>query len=394
VAHLKHLTLPPAKVHRRHKKWEERLAWWFQEKETSPLQVFFKEQLLSNRSLCLMDRWYRRTYSTIMALAGGRGSSGRPAPPPDDPAARYWFDRFTIVDARAAEYAERYRSSYMWTILCTTVALFLGALSLGLSFCEKPWLKALLTAMTPFEWLMLGSVVFIVVMSLRLDWHGRSIEYRQLAELFRKQETLAALGWALSIGTVQTLADTDRLAWVAWLFAATQRAAPLPQGSILGDGSGRRMLLNLIEEQLAYHEGRERIAERAATTFERFGGVAFLAVFVCVSAEVILETFFRETFFSVDIPLSVLRFAATVLPGFSAAFVTIRSYAELQLLAEQSHHMILELRSARTRVTRIKPERALASQEIGAQAAALATLMLQDLDGWGRLFRGKSMEAL
>jgi hypothetical protein len=379
-AHLRHLVLPPAKVHRHRKKWMERIASVFQEEEAAPLKVFFAE-----RPRGMGGIW--KTYSAMMAWAGGKGKGWQPAPPPDDPAARYWFDRFATADGRAMEYAARYRSSYVLTIGLTTLALIFGACTLGfgLSNWSHP---TLLPWMARGEFAMLLLILILVLTSLRLDWHGRSIEYRLLAELFRKQETLAALGWALSIGNVQNLADTERLFWVAWLFAAMQRAAPLPGSSFAGQGARcLDVLTRLIREQLEYHEERERIAEKATDTFERFGGIAFCAVFACVVLKMIAESSDWGRW------VIVLGLLATVLPGVSAACVTVRSYAELQLLAEQSHHMIVVLRGVETRVGRINPDNPLVSQEIGAQAAAVATLMLQDLDGWGRLFRGKSMEA-
>jgi hypothetical protein len=120
-------------------------------------------------------------------------------------------------------------------------------------------------------------------------------------------------------------------------------------------------------------------------TFEKLSGVTFVALLVFVLLKVL-----SHEHQSLVISFGLM---ATVLPGISAAFVAIRSYAELQLLAEQSHHMVLELHSARIRVSRLDTNRALVSQDLGAQAAAVATLMLQDLDGWGRLFSGKLMEA-
>ena len=83
---------------------------------------------------------------------------------------------------------------------------------------------------------------------------------------------------------------------------------------------------------------------------------------------------------------------ATALPGVSAAFFGIRAYSELQLLAEQSHHMEEELRQASMRVERLAPARAMVSQDMGTEAVALATLMLQDLEGWARLFRVKGVD--
>jgi hypothetical protein len=41
----------------------------------------------------------------------------------------------------------------------------------------------------------------------------------------------------------------------------------------------------------------------------------------------------------------------------------------------------------------LDPNAALASQTLGAALAGVATLMLEDLQGWARLFRGKVLDA-
>jgi hypothetical protein len=374
-AYLKRLISPPAKVPRHKRSWLEQLASWFGEKDISPESTYFREEPRAHRRI-----W--KTYSTMMNWAGRTHKDWQAAAPPIDPVAHYWFNRYAIADGRATDYAERYRSSYLLTIVLSTLTLFFGAFSLGLVLSKSTLLEHLSFAMAPCELLMLILIVAFVTTSFHLGWHRKSIEYRLLAELFRKEETLEALGWALSVGNVQRLADADRLSWVAWLFAATQRGAPLPEGSIAGKESGRAILFNLIDGQLAYHRRREKTALTASLRLEISSWITFIALFVCV----VLKLVMREH-------ALLIGLLATVLPGISAAFVAIRSYAELQLLAEQSHHMILELHSARLRVSRLNINRALASQDLGAQAAAIATLMLQDLDGWGRLFRGKLMEA-
>jgi hypothetical protein len=373
-AYLKRLISPPVPRHKR--SWWEQLVSWFGEKDISPESIYFKEGSRARRRI-----W--KTYSTMMNWAGRTHKDWRAAASPIDPVARYWFNRYAIADGRATDYADRYRSSYLWTIVLTTLTLFFGAFSLGLVLSNSTRAEHLSFAMAVCELLMLILIVAFVAFSFHRGWHRKSIEYRLLAELFRKEETLEALGWALSVGNVQRLADADRLSWVAWLFAATQRGAPLPEGSIAGKESGRAILFNLIDGQLAYHRRREKTALNASLILEGLSWVMFIALFVCV----VLKLIMREHH------ALLIGLLATVLPGISAAFVAIRSYAELQLLAEQSHHMILELHSARLRVSRLNINRALVSQDLGAQAAAIATLMLQDLDGWGRLFRGKLMEA-
>jgi hypothetical protein len=48
---------------------------------------------------------------------------------------------------------------------------------------------------------------------------------------------------------------------------------------------------------------------------------------------------------------------------------------------------------ARDRITDLDPDVPLASQVLGNALASVATLMLEDLEGWARLFRGKALDA-
>ncbi len=54
--------------------------------------------------------------------------------------------------------------------------------------------------------------------------------------------------------------------------------------------------------------------------------------------------------------------------------------------------MLQELLHAKRRINRINLNRALAAEDIGAETQAVATLMLQDLEGWSRLFKVKAIE--
>jgi hypothetical protein len=232
-------------------------------------------------------------------------------------------------------------------------------------------------------------ILWLVVIATRWDWHERSIEYRLLAELCRKQQTLAPLGWTLPIGAVERSVAADRVIWVAWLFAAYQRAAPVPQGDVaLGLPEARRkeLLGELIVAQLNYHHDRSEMAKRAAKTFVTAGGLSFLLV-----GSLVIVKFVMEKWDLNHTAALVLATAAIVLPGVSAAFIGIRDYGELQLLAEQSHHMEAELKRAKARLERLSLSRPLASQDLGAEAARVAMLMLQDLEGWTRLFRAKAV---
>jgi hypothetical protein len=357
--------------------------------EVSPEAEYFKE-----RGGKLSWPWH--AYNKMIQWFSRLEPPRMPAQPPTDPVARYWFDRYILADAYAGEYAARYRSTYVWVFLLGTLALVFAALSLLFSLLHPAAARlgavleacSLVFALGEFATLVL--ILTLIAVGIRREWHEHFIEYRLLAELYRKQQALAPLGWALPVIAVRNVTAVDRAAWVSWLFAAEQRAAPPPRGELAhaARSAARTAILHdLITEQQRYHAARETMADVAGRTLERLGEVWFIAVLVCVLLKLLFAHAIGAPGWAV-----LFAFLATVLPSVSAAFVGIRAYAELPLLAEQSHHMSAELDQAYRRLERLNPQRTLVSQDIGSEAASVATLMLQDLDGWARVFRVKAVE--
>jgi hypothetical protein len=82
-------------------------------------------------------------------------------------------------------------------------------------------------------------------------------------------------------------------------------------------------------------------------------------------------------------------------PALGAASVGIRAYAELQLLAEQSKHMERIMQQSEASLAKLERrlDEPLSSQDLGTIVHAIATNMLQDVDGWARMFRVKAIDA-
>ena len=369
--------LPPPPARRHRHTWIDRLAGLGQPATVSPEQDYLAETPRRKR-------WIWTAYAKLMRWSSGLNPPWTPPRPPADSAGIAWFARYQPADGRAGEYAARYRSSYVWVFAFAALALVCGALALGFGALEWPEWAILIVA--GLEFLALAVITALVVASVRFEWHERSIEYRLLAELCRKQGVLAPLGWALPGTAVHRVATADRAAWVAWLFTAWQRAAPLPTGAI--DLAARRDAVDaLIAEQIDYHTARRDMSRAGGDTFVLLGAWTFLAVLVCVVLKI--TAVLAEWPHGLAVLFALL---ATILPALSAASVGIRAYAELQLLVEQSRHMLAELQRARTRIARLRLDRPFATQDLGAEAAHVATLMLQDLEGWARLFRVKGLE--
>jgi hypothetical protein len=404
---------PPAPARRdRHGliSWLARLG---QKRLVSPLAEFYAEDASP-------PWWWTRAYGWMMYVASACKLPWTDLPCPDDPVAKYWFDLYKPTDLRAGEYAARYRSAYVWLFFLATLTLIFGATA-AVTHSESVWLALIAAIAMVLEGVTLLITYVVVHAAIRGDWHERFIEYRLLAELCRKQQVLAPLGRAVSLGAVRrmllrevgnatqkavaqshskkakaAIEISDHSAWVAWLFAALERAAPLPSGNIAADLEPfvkRQLLDELIGEQLRYHRGREKMSGRADEKFFAVGHISFFLVCICVCVKL------AAVFHSVNLEAvggdgfyRFLGWLAIILPAISAAALGIRSYAELQLLVEQSRHMIEELQHAEARITRIRLQRPLAAEDIGTETYAVATLMLQDLEGWSRLFKVKAIE--
>ena len=350
----------------------------------SPLDVFQAERPNPPGRIWCAHGWL------MQRMAGGKPAPWSAPHPPHDPAARPWFERYQPADARAGENAKRYRSSYVWVFALGAVALSAAAVSLG--FGEHLPVKAAATSVEFAALLLIGA---LVIADGTLGWQRRAIEYRLLAELCRKQQALAPLGWVVPRAAAWTrAAEHEPISWVGWLFSAWLRDTALPEGTIDAArvaAARDTALTELLDEQIAYHAARKAQSHSAGKRLVLSGEVAFFAVVAVVVTKLVLLA--GGVTPEVHEVLLWLGLAGAILPAASAAFVGIRAYAELEMLAEQSDTMLKALRQARERIADLDPASPLASQALGSALAAVATLMLEDLEGWARLFRGKVLDA-
>lgn len=365
----------------------ERLGHLAQAHRGSPESSYFAERPLGRP-------WCWKVHAGVMRLAAGKLRSAWAAPPP--PAGRtgiYWHGCYEMADARSGDYGARYRSVYAWVLLLGALALSAAAVSVSIH-----GVKALAAFL---ELALLLAIAGLVFANHALYWHPRWIEYRLLAELCRKQQALALLGWSLPLSTLDTLAasapsESEAMAaksptWVAWLFEAYVRAAPMAEGRYSAETLAAfrsRILAELVEDQLHYHQDRERQYRRAAHSFAFWGEILFFLVLFLIGMKLLVIGFLGAD--GLTLALGLL---AVILPAWAAGLVGFRSYAELQALAEESHHMIDRLTRAKQHIDRLSFDKPLASQALGARVYEVAITMLQDIEGWARLFRVKIVEA-
>ncbi|HUC65373.1 MAG TPA: hypothetical protein VMA53_08095 [Stellaceae bacterium] len=356
------------------------------------------------------DRWLWRFFAWMVSAAARERLLGKSSPSPwpspknERAPGLWWHAHYIPSDELATAYADRYRSVYVLVFGLAWVALTLAAISQSLAapVCVPGRMRLAAAAL---ELLALFGIFLLVLENQRRHWHERSIEYRLLAELCRKQQALAPIGWSLSATAKETeatatgragrlrydIAPHDRAVWVAWLFAALQRAGPLPQGTIGPEtlrAARAAAVRELLDNQILYHRRRRRRMHRASLMLTCLGEFSFFLVFLVVLLEIWASTHQWDHCW-----VHLFGLLAIVLPGLSAASIGIRAYSEMPLLAAQSRRMCRDLALSRARLCRLDLSRAMASQDLGAGVARVATLMLQDLEGWAQLFQVKVVEA-
>jgi hypothetical protein len=390
-AYLAHLILPPIGTEPHSTTWFERAAKLLRRPDRPPFLTY-------RNSAAKADRWIWRAHGWLIRTMAGKAptssasASWTPPQEPADKVAAYWFKHYRPADALAGACARRYRSAYVWVFGLAAIAVIFASIALVV----PPTVPIKLTV-TGIEFIALILIAVMVFANERQHWHRLFLEYRLLAELCRKQQALALFGWSLqgpSVTHKSVAVRSDAVSsegnWVGWLFGALQRAAPLPQGVFDANHTGQsrdEALRDLIDDQLAYHRTRAMQSQRASDRLGQLGEWFFIAVLVFVIIKLILVLMHADH----DLILA-LGLAAAILPALSAGFVGIRSYTELPLLADQSRRMQAEMEAARIRVQQIDIAEPLASQLLGSEIFGVATVMLQDIEGWVQLFRAKVVE--
>lgn len=338
------------------------------EAEGPPLDARLKDHPVWHAHRAALNLLWRPPAAEAVAAAA-------PLPP-------YWAPLQAAADRLANGYADRYRSSY--TVVLGLAALALVAAVLGLALGEHGgfWTAA------P-EVLALLGIVVLVQFNTRLDWRGRLILCRLLAELCRKQGALGLLGRSLPVARIARMTNDGEMGWVGWRFAAAVRAAPLPAGVLAGASlaSARDAAAAvLLGGQHAYHAARIEAGERRELRLVQLGTGAFYLTAACVAVKVVLLALHSDAAENAGL-------AAALLPAFAAALFGFRAYAELELMVQQSERMLGVLDAAQRSLDRTDTGQPLASQHVGDVLEDAAAAMLADVEGWVQVSRVKAVEA-
>lgn len=349
-----------------------------------PLRAYLVETARPKRGL-----W--RTHEQFFRRISGPPAPSAPPAEADAPdvEVNFWTHQYEPADRASIDYGNRYRSSYILVFGLATLAV--ACAIIGLAYEPvKPWT-------TFVELICLGLITALVYSNHKRDWQGRWITYRFLAELCRKQEVLSLLGWSLPASDLRRLgAETSPAQWVGWYFDALMRAAPLASGDLKGERLAyirKVAVAKLISGQETYHKRRKDRSRFAAHWLSHWGEVFFFATTAIVAVELFLLLFERAHEGRWHVVIVVLSAIAAIIPAVSAAFVGIRAYSEVELLEQQSARLEETMKEADRRVSGLRIDRPLASQDLAADVYEISSEMLHDVNGWADLFLLKAVEA-
>lgn len=296
----------------------------------------------------------------------------------------------------ASKYQNRYRTSYMLVFTAAAVALIAAVVGLAVS-----WPVTISIGRNVYElheaialWFELAALVLILLLIVWNElhqWHERYINYRLLRELMRQSRVLAALGSALPGNRVNLAVPEFHHSWVAWFFAATERANPIATGPLGGPGrieAQKDRIVELVEAQVNFHRHRDRDCAGAAELLDFVGRSLFIATLVTVLARVGLSLCHVEEGWT-----RALALLCAILPAVSAMAFGVKAYEEFNVLADESRQMIAALNDVRRRLDRVDLTLPLASQVLANEAQVAARLMLSEVTGWAQLFRMKVVDA-
>lgn len=345
--------------------------------------------------------WWSRAHAGFLWLLASEAAVPETSRTPKLPTACYWNKYRNESGSISSEMGDRYRSSYVWVF--TLVSLSISLAAFELAFKNTPAIKSVVAPVIYLEAIALLLILLVVACNIRLSWHQRWIDTRLLSELCRTQEVLSTIGWSLPGRAISRLVEEridprqrDRAAWVPWFFAALLRAAPLPTQPITAETLKEPLRMardDLVRGQQDYHVRRHRRYHKASNRLVLTGELIFLTVAILVGIKIARQLDCIGP--GLDGWMSLAKFLLIFLPTIGAASVGIRAYAELEMMTEQSRHMEQIMLRATAALTRLEPKlhEPLASQDLGAILHSVTTNMLQDIDGWARMFRVKVIDA-
>ncbi|MBB3764607.1 hypothetical protein [Sphingomicrobium lutaoense] len=278
--------------------------------------------------------------------------------------------RFGRADARANQFALRFRSSFVTNYALAGLAVFLALA--GLLFPDAK--KALIAT----ELFVILLIIANTHGARRNNLHQCWLDRRHLAERLRLLALTATLG-RLSLRDVED--GTTHPGWVSWYARASARELGLP--AALVDKAYlekvRASLIGLINEQIDYHRANARAMHRADHRLHHAGDLLFIGtILACVAyLAVAIGTGSVGKLFGVGMT-QLVTFVTALFPALAAALYGIRMQGDFASTGERSSviaQRLLQLKIA------IEAD-PLRIERLAERSRRLGEIMLAEVQQW------------
>jgi hypothetical protein len=293
-----------------------------------------------------------------------------------------WPDKLAVL------YSDRYRGAFILTFLFAAVAVGMALFPLALGLADHSPGEM---AFTVLELVTIGSLLWLVFLGRRRQWHERWIDYRLLAEMVRTTRLVAPLGgtrpfpqvpahWA-SYGQPATT-------WMAWYVRAVERDLTLPSVRVDRGYIGEAIddLFRVLASQSTFHDRNGQRCERIHDRLHLSGNVLIVSTLLACGAHIVFGLPYLP---QIDGASPMLTFFAAFLPALGAALAGIANQGEFRRIARRSMAMKEQLdrflREAAVVRERLHNEAIAPAQrfdEAAALSADAARLLINEVLDW------------
>lgn len=296
--------------------------------------------------------------------------------------------RFARADAIATYLSDAYRGGMVANLLLAAFAVIGGIAYLPFFDAALKWPFAL------FEFALLATILLVIVIGRKRDWHGRWFQTRRVAEYLRHAPFMLLLGVARPAGSWPRSSDTD---WPEDYVRSILREIGLPN-AVIDQATLRTALQNWIgshvSAQRAYHFAKAARLERINQRLERISEYLFLTAMLVVAlylgAELAAAAGIVATE-EVRHASKLFTFLGVALPTLGGALAGIHYFADFGRFAAISDSTATRLEAVERRILTLldAPDDELDYGRVANIARAVDEIVVSEIEHWQDVFGGK-----
>jgi hypothetical protein len=296
--------------------------------------------------------------------------------------------RFARADAKATFLSDAYRGGMVSNLLLAAFAVIGGVAYLPLTNATLKWPFAL------FEFSLLATILLILAIGRKRDWHGRWFQTRRVAEYLRHAPFMLLLGVSRPAAFWPHGADSS---WPEDYVRSILRETGLPNAVVdvpmlrtaLTDWIGAH-----VSAQRSYHVAKARRLERIHHRLERISELLFLLAmlvvatyltgFTLAAAGVIPEAIVHKG-------SKITTFLGIALPALGSALAGIHYFADFGRFAAISESTATRLGAVEARIATLlaAPDEELDYRRVADLARAVDETVVAEIEHWQDVFGGK-----